>query len=170
MKSNRRWATINMLTEEFLVDHYEKNFNKLVKRYSSRFDNATVGQDVVQEAYYRVWLYREAYNPAQPFENWFGVICYNAFCTAKAEERGHATAELDEFDVEGQVDDVEFRLMMNQVKAEIYKEPEWKHEILELFFVKGYPVADIVKLSPRTYGSISMCVKEFRKKMKKLIE
>lgn len=159
-----------MLTEEFIVDHYEKNYNKLVKRYSSRFDNATVGQDVVQEAYHRVWLYREAYNPLQPFENWFGVICYNVFCTMKAEERGHQTAELDEFDVEGQVSDVEFTIMMKEIEALIKKEPEWKHEILDLFFIKGYKVVDIVKMSPRTYGSISMCVKEFRKKLKKLIE
>ena len=159
-----------MLTEEFIVDHYNKNYAKLVKRYSSRFDNSTIGQDVVQEAYYRVWLYRDAYNPNQPFENWFGVICYNMFCDFKSEERGHPTVELEEFDVEGVSDDLEFTMTMKRVEEWILEEPEWKHEILSLFFLKGYPVNDIKKMSDRTYGSISMCVKEFRKRLKKLLD
>lgn len=159
-----------MLTEEFVVAHYNANYKKLVKRYSGRFDNATVGEEVVQEAYCRLWMYREAYNPMQPFENWFNVICFNVFCTIRKEEKGHPSNPIEELEVEGIVDDIEYTLVMKEIEKLISQEVEWRQEILDLFFIKGYKVVDIVKMSPRSYGSISMCVKDFRKKLKELFD
>ena len=75
------------ITEEFLSKHYQTHYDKLVKRYARRFDNQHIGEDVVQEAYARAWKYRNTYNPEQPFENWFGIICFNAFKRLYAEEQ-----------------------------------------------------------------------------------
>ena len=151
---------------EFLTDHYNKNFNKLVKRYSKRFDNATVGQDVVQEAYMKAIRYKDTYDPTQPFENWFGVICYNAFRTLCAEELGHATEDLDEFDVAGTETAYEMDRLWAQIIESIGDAKPEAQEVLRLYFEKGYSIMEISEFHIMSHRQIRVHVYAFKKKIK----
>ena len=151
---------------EFLTDHYEKNFGKLVKRYARRFDNDHVGQDVVQEAYMKALRYRETYDSSQPFENWFGVICYNAFRTLCAQELGHAAEDLDEFEVAGTETAYEMDRLWGQIIAAIDKQKPEAHEVLRLYFEKGYTITEISEFHIMSHRQIRVHIYAFKHKIR----
>lgn len=158
------------ITEEFLSEHHKANFDKLVKRYARRFDNPHVGQDVVQEAYTRAWKYRHTYDESQPFENWFGIICFNAFKRLCAEELGHATEDLDEFAVAGVQNSHEIDRLWQQILAMIPKERKDWQEVLYLHFDRNYSIKEISEFHEMSHRNIRVAVYAFRNKIRKLLE
>lgn len=155
------------VSEAFLADHHSKNFGKLVKRYARRFDNDHIGQDVVQEAYTKALKYRETYDPMQPFENWFGVICYNAFRTICAEELGHAADDLDELDIAGADASYEMDRLWQQILESIDDEKPEAQEVLRLYFDRGYSIKEISEFNIMSHRQIRVHVYAFKAKIKK---
>ena len=151
---------------EFLADHYEKNFGKLEKRYARRFDNPHIGQDVVNEAYTKALKYRETYDAGQPFENWFGVICYNAFRTLCAEELGHVAEDLDDHDVAGTETYYEMDRLWAQIIAAISKQKPEAQEVLRLYFEKGYTITEISEFHIMSHRQIRVHVYAFKHKIR----
>lgn len=151
---------------EYLTEHYEKNFSKLEKRYARRFDNSCIGQDVVQEAYLKAFKYRDTYDASQPFENWFGVICYNAFRTVVAEELGHVTEDLDDMDIAGEASAYEMDRLWQQILDSIDDEKPVAQEVLRLYFNKGYTIKEISEFHIMSHRQIRVHVYAFKAKIK----
>lgn len=158
------------ITEAFLTQHYQVNFDKLSKRYARRFDNQHIGEDVVQEAYARAWKYRNTYNPEQPFENWFGIICFNAFKRLYAEEQGHVAEDLDEFAVAGIQNSHEIDRLWSQILGMIKKERKGWQEVLYLHFDRNYSIKEISEFHEMSHRNIRVAVYAFRNKIRKLLE
>lgn len=151
---------------EFLADHHSKNFGKLVKRYARRFDNDHVGQDVVQEAYSKALRYRETYDASQPFENWFGVICFNAFRTIYAQEQGHVAEDLDDMEIAGTETYYEMDRLWAQILEAIKKEKPEAQEVLRLYFDKGYTITEISEFHIMSHRQIRVHVYAFKYKIR----
>ena len=107
---------------DIIEQHYRENFDRLSKQWGRRFDNPTIGQDVVQEAYLRAIKYFHTYDQSQKFDNWFGRILHNAYKDTRNEEQGHAHEEIDEFALPGVENSNEVDRLMAQIIERIGKD------------------------------------------------
>ena len=123
ISSTHQKIFISRLWKGFLVHiietHYRANFDRLSKQWGRRFDNPTVGQDVVQEAYLRAIKYLHTYDVSQKFDNWFGRVLHNSYKDFRAEEQGHSHDEIDEFSMEGIENHHEVDRLLKQIVDKI---------------------------------------------------
>lgn len=158
------------VSAEFLADHYSRHYRHLVKSYSRKFDNDTIGQDVVQEAYTRAWKYRESYDDSFPFENWFSVICRNSFMRLCAEELGHAALDIDDHDLSEGDPGHESNRLWAQLLNLIDKERPEVQEVLRFHLEYGYTVTEISEFYTMSHRNIRNNVSLFKLKLRRLLE
>ena len=153
-----------------IEQHYRENFDRLSKQWGRRFDNTTIGQDVVQESYFRAIKYFHTYDQSQKFDNWFGRILHNTYRDFRNEEQGHTHEEIDEFALPGVENSNEVDRLLAQIIERIGKErPEHQH-ILVYAFQHGYSPTEISHFSDLTHRNIRKIVSDYRTKIRKMLK
>lgn len=155
---------------DFIEQHYRKHFNRLSKQWGRRFDNPTVGQDVVNEAYYRALKYYHTYKIDQPFDNWLGRIIQNSYKDHRMEEQGHAHEEIDEFSFEGTENTHEVDRLIQQVIEKIKEEKPEHQEVLYYAFQHGYSPREISEFYEMNHRYIRKIVSDYRGKIRKMLQ
>lgn len=150
-----------------IEEHYVANRQRLVKRMSFRAGSPENGEDVIQEAYTRALKYWRSFN-GDNFDNWFSTILNNTLREFKNTEKGYATAEFHEDEVEGSPCTIYPSRIMAQIYEMIDGRSEVQREVLMLFFYQEYSAMDISHITPYTYSQIHQIIQRFRNELKEL--
>lgn len=151
---------------EIIEEHYKQNFNRLVLKYYKRCGVKQAGEDIVQEAYTRALMYANAFNVEKNFDNWFSKVLNNAFNDYKNEERGNSFEEFDEELVEGCQENGYYNILRDNLLASIQQYDGENKEILELYFIHGYPPKHIRRLVETKYKTIEQLIYRFKKELR----
>lgn len=154
---------------EIIEQHYRENFDRLSKQWGRRFDNPHIGQDVVQEAYLRAIKYKDTYDPAYPFPNWFGRILQNSFRDIRAEEVGHTHDEIDEFALSGEENHHEVDRLIQQIIDRIQFEKPEHREVLRYAFQGGYSAKEISQFLDVNHRMARKIIGDYRNKVRKML-
>ena len=155
---------------DIIETHYRANFDRLSKQWGRRFDNQTVGQDVVQEAYLRAIKYLHTYDASQKFDNWFGRVLHNSYKDFRTEEQGHSHDEIDEFSLEGIENHHEVDRLLKQIIDKIDEEKPESQEILRYVFQNGYSAREVSEFYPMSHRNIRKIVSDYRVKIRKMLQ
>lgn len=154
------------MIKDIISEHYNKNYNRLVKKYSRWAGGTENAEDVVQTAYMRAVQYSDSFDASLPFESWFNRILNNSLKTFKAMEKG-SFCEFNEEDFDG-VPDFHFnRRLWQEITDEIRNLSNEEHkEILSLYYFQGYPPRSIVKVVDAKYSNVVKIVNRFKEFVK----
>lgn len=145
-----------------IEDHYKAHKDRIVKRYTRFAGSLEASEDIVQEAYYRALRYFDTYDKSSKFETWFSRILKNALNHYKNVERGHPYEEFDEELVEG----IDFcgynRVLLEQIRNEIYSYNGETQEVLQLYFKWGYSPKEINQIVDMKYKAIEQTIYRFK--------
>jgi RNA polymerase sigma factor (sigma-70 family) len=149
-----------------IENHYRANRNTIVKKFRNTAGSYASSEDVVQEAYARALQYWNSYDAAQPLDRWFNRILLNCLSDAKKSERATSSSEdavatEDEFPPNA-LD----KLMLQDVRKLVDKEPDNIRTILDLYLFKQYKAKEISEIVPETHGNVRLIVHNFRKKLR----
>lgn len=77
------------MNKQILTEHYQRNFDMLVKRAANRVGSFWA-EDVVQSSFERALKYLDSFNPdIKPFEAWFTTIFNNTCKDYRKINAGH---------------------------------------------------------------------------------
>ncbi len=145
-----------------IEEHYRVNRNRIVKRYTKFAGTKEAAEDIVQEAYYRALRYKDSYNSDSKFETWFSRILKNVLNHYKNVEKGGSYEEFDEEVVEG----IEFcgynRVLLEQIRNEIFSYGDDSQEVLSLYFKWGYSPREISQIVDMKYKAIEQSIYRFK--------
>jgi RNA polymerase sigma factor (sigma-70 family) len=154
--------------EVFLIEeHYKKNFNRLVKKWSFRAGTVQGGEDVVQSAYERAIRYRQSCDQER-FDQWFSMLLLNALRDYKNEEKGYSPIE----ETDQEEETVDCTSYPNHLIKEIYelinRKSPVQTEVLMMHFKHGYSAIDISKQTNYSYAKCHQIIQRFRNELKEL--
>ena len=154
----------------FVEEHYRKNYKHLVNRTMNRVpDNSRpLAEEVVQEAYLRVYKYINTYNPDNKrFDAWFNKILNNCINVCKSVERDKGVVRvsdqaLEYIEVIDRVDVETLTFIVRKIKQ--YEEEDQK--ILSFYFFEGLSSSEISECTGRSHGAIRMFLHRFTQSIK----
>lgn len=151
-----------------IEEHYVANRSKLVKRMSFRCGNPFMAEDIVQTAYERAILYREATHP-KIFDAWFSTVLNNCMRDFQDAEKGYSYRDEEE---EETTDDVSCphypTRMMKEILELIDTKSVIQKEVLGMHFRYEYTPTDISRLTPYTFARVHQIILRFRNELKEL--
>lgn len=152
------------VVEEYYRDKYEE----LVKRYTRRSGGVQNAEDIVQEAFARCLTYLPAYDGKSPFENWFSRILQNCFKEYMNVERNYGmNTTKEDVDVPCPIS-LENKRLVHDVKKYIEeKVAEDEREILNLYYIRGYSLKDVKKITDEKYRRVNYVVYKFKEVLDK---
>jgi len=154
------------MIEEF----YTENFDRLVIQLSRRAGSIQNAEDIVQEAFTRALTYKDAYNPnLNQFSTWFNGILRRCLYDFKRVELKQGMAILEEEPLVEETVDLDG--YEQKFAAEIEKHIEQKanvahKNVLYLYFIRGYPRRDIVKITDESIKNIEIITYRFKQEMR----
>lgn len=153
--------------KELIEKYYADNYRKLVKAYTRRCGTVDIAEEVIQEAFTLALEYADSYNAAYAsFPTWFSRITNNAFLKAmKTERMSGVSDELDEELLEPQVHDLFTEQLATVLEEEMKKKPKHIAEVLYLYYVKGYPIRNVVAVTDVKSRNVEAIVRRFREEM-----
>lgn len=157
-----------MNRNEFVEDHYRKNYKLFVNRMTNRVPHKSkdLAEEVVQEAYSLALKYWKAFNPEiGRFDAWFNRILNNA-CNRCVQLEGGGTLSLDdEYDLEpfflNEDMDIPQEVVII-VQEAIKKEPPDRSEVLNMFFNLGMKTREIEECTSYSHSNIRQIIRRFR--------
>lgn len=151
-----------------IEEHYIKNRRMLVKRLSFRSDSIQDAEDVVQEAYYRALKYIASFNQEASFENWFTRILRNAIKEEKRKKFNLPPIEsFDEDEIAPLPDSNMQKRLLKSIEESINEERnEHIKEILKLYYIQGFKLAEIVQITNENYNAVNNMVHKFKRAIK----
>lgn len=143
-------------------EYYRDNYEELVKRYVNRAGSYQNAEDIVQEAFARCLQYLPNFDGKMPFENYFSRILQNSFREFKVAERNYGmNMSHEEADTPCPID-LENKRLVYDVKQYIRNNmPKDEREILELYYIKGYSLKDVQKITDEKYRRVNYVVYKF---------
>lgn len=150
-----------------IEEHFRKNQQVLSKRIKYRTGTIESAEDVVQEAYYRALKYQGAFIEGANVEHWFSRILSNALKDFMKAEREYAGME-DIDDEEGEP--IENENIPDSIKREIRfaisQLPDHHREVIELYYIYGYELRQIVQIVDMKYQTINQTIQRFKNSLK----
>ena len=148
-----------------ILEYYEENFDRLVKKISYRVGGHHNGEDVVQEAFARAIKYKHTFRAVpEEFERWFTTILNNATRDFKKEDRrGGMTSdayESEELDL-----DMNRERLAREVRQEMTKLKPDHATILDMFY-SGHTAKEITEVVDTSVPNIRKIVYRFKESMK----
>ena len=150
---------------KLIEEHYRTNFKRLVKRFSGASQSRHNAEDLVQEAYTRACQYWKSFDNEKDFDKWFMRIVVNCLKDKIKEEKEHGSVSGMEMTAEVRPN-VLNRLIIEDVKRIIKKQPENIAYILSLFFFGQYRGAEIAEIVPESHTYIRQLIHNFRKHLR----
>lgn len=150
-------------------EHYEQNFNNLVKKLSFRAGTQWDAEDAIHDAYERALKYFPSFNPAKSaFTVWFSRILVNALKDQFSKNMGRSNdLEFDEEIADGTPCEHYPRKMYDEIVGRIEGRREHIAEILNLYFVNGYTARDISRMVESSHVAVSQTIFRFREELRK---
>lgn len=151
-----------------IEEHYLLNRRALVKRLTFKTGSVQDAEDVVQEAYCRALKYIASFNKEQSFENWFTRILRNSVKEWEREKFNSPPIEsFDEEEAEPIPDSNMQKRMLKSVAESIDEEKnEYTKEILKLYYLQGFKLAEIVQITNGNYTAVNNMVHRFKRAIK----
>jgi len=150
---------------EAVEKHYIENRKRLVSRLSFRAGSEAVGEEIVQESYYRALKYLNSFDVSN-FDKWFSMILTNTLREYMAIEKGYSSDE----DLEIDEDFIEcqgyVKMFSNEIYSLIDKKKEEQKEILLMFFKQGYSSVDISRITRYSYSQCHQTIQRFRNELR----
>lgn len=151
-----------------ITEHYENNFNTLVKRFSYRAGTMWDAEDALHDAYERAIKYFPSFDPDKStFDRWFSRIAVNAVKEHYAKNHGKNDLEFDEDLVDGIPCQQYTDKMNEEILLRIKEKTPFMQEILTLFFEKGYGAKDIARLVETTHYGVNIAIHRFRDELRR---
>lgn len=151
-----------------IEQHYRDNFSTLVKKYSRSMGSVHSAEDVVQEAYYRALKYGSTYNGTN-FDGWFGRILINSLRDFKAAERGRGIEQEADEQTLGTISEQGLDAKtIKEIKELISTKSVQHREILNLYFIHGYKLRDILAIVDMKRKTVDQCLQRFKKELKEI--
>lgn len=151
-----------------LEKYYADNYDTLVKRVSGKAGGLYNAEDVVQEAFSRALKYKGTFDKDRPIDNWFSRILQNALKDFMQEERNYGMNMVnEEADAPSPISPENGELCAH-VKEHIKKfVPEDEKEILTLYYLRGYSLQDVARITDKKYRRVNYVVYKFDEELKK---
>lgn len=154
------------IIEEF----YRENFDKLVIQLSRRAGSIENAEDVVQEAFFRALKYQDSFNPRfNKLSTWFNKILKRCLYDFKRVEMRQGMAILEEEPLAEEATDLDGyeQKFAAEIEEHIAKKANVAHKnVLYLYFVRGYPRRDIVKITDESVKNIEIITYRFKQEMR----
>lgn len=149
-----------------IEQYYVENFKSLVKRMQFRTKTVWSAEDVVQEAFTRALLYKDAYIRGTPLDRWFSRILTNTFLDYIKAERDYSsldslTEEEERIDCTS-IDDAVKREIADEIEAL----PPHHREVAQLHFLYGFELRHIVQITEMKYKTADQIIQRFKKHLK----
>lgn len=153
---------------ESLGEYYEKSYDTLVKRVSGKAGGPYNAEDVVQEAFSRALKYKGTFDKDRPMDNWFSRILQNSLKDFLQEQRNYGMNMVsEEVDAPSPISPENGELC-SHVREHIKKFiPENEKEILTLYYLKGYSLQDVARITDEKYRRVNYVVYKFDEELKK---
>lgn len=147
---------------ELLEQYYKDNYDRLVKNMTRRAGSPENAEDIVQEAFSRAMRFYDNYDDSRPFEGWFVNILNNSLREFKVSERNYGMSKQSDVEEE-EADGYDSITMMHveDIKKLIDKSGD-EAPILDLHFIKGYKLIDVVRLLDDRYRHVFYVCNKFR--------
>lgn len=150
-----------------IEDHYVANRHKYVKIFTYRSGSPEAAEDIVQEAYERVLRYRHSCSVREA-DKWIRTVLNNCLRDFKNIEKGHASDELEEENIEGAGCPHYDNHVMKEVYELIDTKAQIQKEILIPFFRYEYTASDISKITDHSYANCHKVISRFRQELRDL--
>jgi RNA polymerase sigma factor (sigma-70 family) len=158
------------MMNEVIKNHYEENYDLLVKRMARRLDSVEDGEDVVQEAFTRAIQYYKSW-AGNRFENWFNVILSNTYKRFISEKKmGGLSKPLEDSleEIEPIIVNYLDSIASSELEALINKKGGRDRDILMLNIFYGYSWAEIAAILCISKKAIDGVVYRFNLELKGL--
>jgi RNA polymerase sigma factor (sigma-70 family) len=151
-----------------IEEHYLLNRRMLVKRLSFKTGSIQDAEDVVQEAYCRALKYITSFNKEQSFENWFSRILRNSIKEWEREKFNNPPTESLEEEALPPIPDsnIQKRLLKSVEESIEEEKNEYIKEILKLYYIQGFKLAEIVQITNGNYTAVNNMVHRFKRGIK----
>ncbi len=149
-----------------IEQHYQDNYDSLVKRFTRRAGTMWDAEDVIQEAYYRALKYFSTFQEGMVFQHWFVRILANVL-KDHYNSRIDGTVEFDEDLVEPEYSDYPPHQLRRMFRKEIDDVPNKEHkEILRLYYIYGFKFKEISQIVDMGYKGIDTVIHRFKLSLK----
>lgn len=151
-----------------ITEFYLKNSRELHKRVSNRAGGPYNAEDVVQEAFARALKYWDSFDPNRhQLGAWFNTILNNALKDFKKEELIYGMCvEFDEELDSGVRMSTTNKDMLRKIEQLIESKRSSTRDLLDLYYLKGYKVRDIVQALDVNSQAVRTAVLRFKVEVK----
>lgn len=153
---------------DVIKNHYEENYDLLVKRMARRLGSVEDGEDVVQEAFTRAVQYYKSWT-GKRFENWFNVILSNTYKRFLNEKKmGGLSKPLEDSleEIEPVIVNYLDSIATSELKAMVENKVGRDRDILMLSMFYGYSWAEIAALLSISKRAIDGVIYRFNLELK----
>ncbi len=153
--------------EELYDRHSRQAFNLALKMLR----DAQAAEDLVQEAFVRVWQQSESYDPARGrFATWLLSVVHN-LCINQLRKKRLSAVSLDQDEAqkwvpyiadsrEGPEEEVRVKQKRETIKRNLGELPDEQRELIELAFFGGYSHNQIAARTGRTLGTVKYRIRQ----------
>lgn len=155
------------ILEELYDRHSRQAFNLALKMLR----DPQAAEDLVQDAFLRVWQQSESYDPARGrFATWLLSVVHN-MCIDQLRKKRLLSVSLDQDeaqqwvpyladDSEGPEEEVWIKQKRETIKRNLQRLPEEQRELIELAFFGGYSHSQIAARTGRTLGTVKYRIRQ----------
>lgn len=149
---------------EIIEVYYNENRQRLVKKYAFVMGCDALGEDVVQESFYRACRYIDNYTPREPIGKWITRILKNVVIDFKNEEKHYGGGDYED---EDSYDCPAYSEQINKEIVEmISTKKDFQRDILNLYFLNGYSAKDVASVTEYSYAQTHQTIQRFRNELK----
>lgn len=152
---------------EVLLAHYNEKRSQYLKRLTFRAGTEWDAEDILQEAYTRALKYFNAFDGSN-FDRWFATIMNNALKDHKNSEKGFATVQMEEEELEGTPCTLYPDRVNAEIDALIMGRSKEHQEILTLFFRHDLDAVAISQITDYPYHMTRKAINRFQNDLKDL--
>ena len=153
---------------QIITEFYIKNSRELHKRVANRAGGAYNAEDVVQEAFSRALKYWDSFDPNRhQLGAWFNTILNNALKDFKREELIYGMCvEFDEELDSGVRMNTTNKNILEKIEQLIQSKRDSTRDLLDLYYLKGYKVRDVVQALDVNSQAVRTAVLRFKVEVK----
>lgn len=125
-------------------------------------------EDVISEAYQRVYRHIDTFDPTKDGFNWLYTITVNVAKTINVEESKYKTVDIDLVDVGNGRDEYGISDARIDVFAALHKLDEIEYEIAEMYYYVNITQEQIGQILGMTRSAVNQRLKQIRKKLSQI--
>ena len=169
MDDNELMARLKMGDTDALALLIRRHRSWALARAEDMLHDGALAEDVVQEAFARVYLLRERYRPEFAFATWLGVLVRN-LCIDQLRRRRLAPMPVEPLPETGSVDSAEAVFLRKEARLALLNElaslGDTDRALLTGFALEGESYQALAKRSGLTLGQVKIRLHRIRKRLR----